>query len=239
MHAVLARFPSEWLLIFDNAPDMDSVAAFQPPAGSGRVLITSQNQNWPGQALDVPVLDPEVAAGFLVSRSGDRDRQAAAELARELAGLPLALEQAGAYVKASSGSLADYLAAFQQRRRAVLERGEPTGYGKTVATTWSLAFQQLEESEPSAVGLLRLLAWCAPEAVPLGLLLQPRPWLAEKLDERSSGFAGAAARGPAGRLGRDRRPAQVLAGHPGWRRPSLGSPAGTGRHRRSDARRVG
>ena len=183
VHAVLARFPSEWLLIFDNATDMDSVAAFLPPAGPGRVLITSQNQDWPGQALDVPVLDPEVATGFLVSRSGDRDRQAAAELARALDGLPLALEQAGAYVKASSGSLADYLAAFQRRRRAVLERGKPTGYGKTVATTWSLAFDQLEESEPSAVGLLRLLACCAPEAVPLGLLLQPRPWLAEKLDE--------------------------------------------------------
>ena len=183
VHAVLARLPSEWLLIFDNAADMASVAAFQPPAGSGQVLITSQNQNWPGLALDVPVLDPEVAAGFLVSRSGDRDRQAATGLARGLAGLPLALEQAGAYVEASSGSLAGDLVAFWQRRRAALERGDPIGYGKTVATTWSLAFEQLEESEPSAVGLLRLLAWCAPEAVPLDLLLQPRPWLAEKFDD--------------------------------------------------------
>lgn len=94
----------------------------------------------------------------------------------------MALEQAGAYVQASSGSLAGYLTAFQQRRPAVLERGEPAGYGKTVATTWSLAFEQLEKSTPSAVSLLRLLACCAPEAVPLGLLLQPRPWLAEELD---------------------------------------------------------
>ena len=32
--------------------------AFLPPAGRGRVLITSQNPNWPpGQALEVPVLD--------------------------------------------------------------------------------------------------------------------------------------------------------------------------------------
>ena len=41
--------------------------AFLPPAGPGRVLITSRNPNWPpGQALEVPVLDTEVAAGFLV-----------------------------------------------------------------------------------------------------------------------------------------------------------------------------
>jgi Domain of unknown function (DUF4062) len=43
VHAVLARFPARWLLMFDNAADMASVAAFLPPAGPGRVLITSQN----------------------------------------------------------------------------------------------------------------------------------------------------------------------------------------------------
>ena len=59
----------------------------------------------------------------------------------------------------------------------MLARGVPTGYSKTVATTWSLAFTQLEQSAPSAVGLLRLLAFCAPEAIPLSLLLQPRPGL--------------------------------------------------------------
>ena len=55
------------------------------------------------------------------------------------------------------------------------------GYGKTVATTWSLAFGRLEQSAPSAVSLLRLLACCAAEAIPLSLLLRPRPGLAEEL----------------------------------------------------------
>ena len=93
------------------------MARFVPPAGPGRVLITSRNQIWPpGQALDVPVLDPQVAAEFLVSRTGDADRRAALELAGELGGLPLALEQAAAYVQASGDSLAGYLASFRQRR---------------------------------------------------------------------------------------------------------------------------
>jgi hypothetical protein len=70
VHAVLARLPAPWLLIFDNAADSASVAAFLPPAGPGRVLITSQNPNWPGQAMDVPVLDRDIAAGFLVNRTG-------------------------------------------------------------------------------------------------------------------------------------------------------------------------
>jgi hypothetical protein len=78
VHGVLAASPAPWLLVFDNAPDRASVARFVPPAGPGRVLITSRNQIWPpGQALDVPVLDTEVAAEFLVSRTGDADRRAA------------------------------------------------------------------------------------------------------------------------------------------------------------------
>jgi Tetratricopeptide repeat len=183
VHAVLARFIASWLLIFDNAADMASVAAFLPPAGPGRVLITSQNPNWPGQPLEVPVLDPDVAAGFLASRTGDPDRQAARDVADMLGGLPLALEQAAAYMRAIGDTLAGYLTLFRQRRAELLARGEPTGYTKTVASTWALAFDRLRQTEPRAIGLLRLLAFCAPEAIPLRLLLQPRPGLAERLGQ--------------------------------------------------------
>ena len=185
VHGVLATYPAGWLLVFDNAPDRSSVAAFVPPAGRGRVLITSQSQNWPpGQALDVPVLDPEVAAGLLISRSGDPDKQAALELAGELGGLPLALEQAAAYVPASGDSLAGYLASLRQQRGDLLARGAPAGYSETVAITWRLAVEHLQQTARGAVGLLRLLANCAPEAIPLPLLLQPRPGLAERLGKQ-------------------------------------------------------
>jgi Tetratricopeptide repeat len=180
VHAVLAGFAAPWLLIFDNVADLASVAAFLPPAGPGRMLITSQNPAWPGQMLDVPMLDQDVAADFLVNRTGDLDRRAARALADELGGLPLALEQAAAYIWATGGTLAGYLALFRQRRAEMLARGEPTGYDKTVASTWGLAFDRLQTA-PGAVGLLRLVAFFAPEAVPLRLLLQPREGLADQL----------------------------------------------------------
>jgi hypothetical protein len=179
---VLAAFPAGWLLVFDNAADRASVQAILPPAGDGQVLITSQSPLWPsGQALDVPVLDMDLAGEFLVNRTGDPDPQAARELADELGGLPLALEQAAAYMQAAGVSPAAYLAWFRQRRGEMLGRGEPAGYGKTVATTWALAFQRLEQSAPSAAGLLRMLAFCAPEAIPVRILMQPRPGLAQQL----------------------------------------------------------
>ena len=187
VHSVLAASPEPWLLVFDNAPHRDSVVPFVPPAGPGRVLITSRHQIWPAdQSLDVPVFDPQVAAEFLVGRTGDPDRRAALDLAAELGGLPLALEQAAAYVQATGGTLAGYLASFSQRRPDLLRRGEPTGYPHTVATTWRLAFEDLAQAAPGAAGLLRLLAFCAPEAMPLRLLLQPRPRLSGQLGEQAA-----------------------------------------------------
>ena len=171
VHGALAG-AAGWLLVFDNAPGPEAVAALVPPVGDGRVLITSRNALWPpGQGLEVPVLDLEAAAGFLAARTGDADRQAAAGLAEAVGGLPLALEQAAAYAQATGNSLAAYLALFHQRRADLLARGQVPGYGGTVATTWALAFGQLQDSAPGAAGLLRLLAFCAPEAVPLRLLL--------------------------------------------------------------------
>jgi len=91
------------------------------------------------------------------------------------------LEQAAAYMQSTGRSIADYLAIFRQRRNDLLARGEPAGYGKQVTTTWALAFDQLQQTSLPAIGLLRLLACCAPETIPLKLLLQPRPELSESL----------------------------------------------------------
>ena len=151
VHAVLAKFPVSWLVIFDNAPDRAAVEAFLPPAGRGRVLITSQSAVWPpGQAVQVPVLSTEVAAGFLVNRTGDPDERAAKELAEGLGGLPLALEQAGAYIQATGTTLAGYASLFRDRRADLLARGEAAGHPADVAATLGLALSRLAEEAPTA-----------------------------------------------------------------------------------------
>jgi len=181
VHGALAGY-SGWLVMFDNAPGPEAVERFVPPVGNGRVLITSRNALWPlGQGLEVPVLDLEAAADLLAACTGDTDRRAAVGLAEAVGGLPLALEQAAAYAQATGNSLATYLALFHKRRTDLLARGQPARYGATIAATWALAFTELEQTAPAAAGLLRLLAFCAPEAIPLRLLLQTRPGLTEQL----------------------------------------------------------
>ncbi|HEV2252303.1 MAG TPA: FxSxx-COOH system tetratricopeptide repeat protein [Streptosporangiaceae bacterium] len=178
VHGILAASPDGWLLVFDNAASHAALRDFLPPAGHGHVIITSQNPTWPaGQAVEVPMLDVGVAAEFLMNRTDAADTSVARDLVRELGGLPLALEQAAAYMQATGLSIASYLELFGERRLELLSRGDLTGYDKRVTTTWALAFDQLQNA-PQAAGLLRLLACCASEAIPLGLLLRPRPELA-------------------------------------------------------------
>jgi len=146
------------------------------------VLITSQSAAWPrGEAVEVPVLDAAVAAGFLVNRTGDADEEAAEDLAGELGGLPLALEQAAAYIQATGSTLAGYLSLFRDRQADLLARGQAAGHPVDVAATLGLGFSRLRDEAPAAVGLLRLLACCAPEPIPWRLLLTPRPGLAGQL----------------------------------------------------------
>lgn len=172
VHAMLAAYPAEWLLVFDNAPDPGSVRRFLPPTGRGRILITSQSQHWPGaRVLDVPVLAPGAAARFLVDRTGEPDDSSAEALAVELGGLPLALEQAAAYMKAATTTLASYLALYRQRRRDLLTRGEVPDHPDSVDMTLALALTRIKRDAPDAAGLLQLLASLAPEPVPLTLLL--------------------------------------------------------------------
>jgi len=104
----------------------------------------------------------------------------------ELGGLPLALEQAAAYITAAGRDLAGYLALFRDRRADLLDRGDPAGYDKRVTTTWSLSFDRLRRDAPAAAGLLDLLACCAPGAIPYRLLLLP----ATPLDGLLPGDAG-------------------------------------------------
>ncbi|HEY1619824.1 MAG TPA: tetratricopeptide repeat protein [Streptosporangiaceae bacterium] len=173
VHGVLARAQGGWLLVFDNVPDQAGIERFLPPAGDGRVVVTTQSQHWPaGQALDVPVLEVEVAAAFLVSRAGSGgDLGAARELAGELGGLPLALEQAAAYMQATGMPLGWYLPLFRARQADLLARGEVAGHRQHTAATLGLALARLGSDAPAAAGLLRLLAFLAPEPAPLGLLL--------------------------------------------------------------------
>ena len=177
-----------WLLILDNADDLAVVRSFIPATCSGHLLLTTRAQAIGGLArrIEVETMTPEVGALFLLrraslippgvplERASAADRDAALEMVQELGGLPLALDQAGAYMEESSCSPPDYLCLYHKQRDALLSRrgGFVTDHPEPVATTWSLSFNQVERANPAAADLLCLSAFLDPDAIPEELIIK-------------------------------------------------------------------
>ncbi|MDA0689816.1 MAG: toll/interleukin-1 receptor domain-containing protein, partial [Proteobacteria bacterium] len=90
-----------WLLIVDNAIDAKSVSDLLPDSSNGHTIITSRNPSWGniGEVVEVPPLSRVNAIDFLIGGSSQRDEYSAGLVAAELGDLPLALEQARAYME--------------------------------------------------------------------------------------------------------------------------------------------
>jgi tetratricopeptide (TPR) repeat protein len=162
----------KWLLIFDNVEERRAVLPFVPQRGKGDVLITSRETVFQelgiARALEATEFGDHEAVTFLLARTGrgDDERAVAGALARELGSLPLALEQAAAYIAETNAGIADYLTAFRKRRVALLERAKDYVAHETVATTWSANFAAVETSSPASADVLRAVAFLGADAIP-------------------------------------------------------------------------
>ena len=172
--AELDRTPG-WLLVYDNADEPAQLEPFLPAARHGDVIITSRNPAWRRIAHPVPVgpLTRGESLAYLATRTGDRPVEADT-LAELLGDLPLALEQACAYIEQTRMSLPDYVDLFRRRRDGLLLR-EVGDSGRTVATTWGLAFDRLAVRAPRAAELLEAIAFLAPDAISVATLARFEP----------------------------------------------------------------
>jgi serine/threonine protein kinase len=95
-------------------------------------------------------------------------RTAAQQLVEQLDGLPLALDQAGAYIEETECSLSDYLALYTRRRLALLKRKTSIGsdYPHTVASTWTLSFSKIEQADPRQPTCFACARFCNPMPSP-------------------------------------------------------------------------
>lgn len=118
-----------WLLVYDNADDMDIVRPFLPSGGRFvRVLITSRSADWPEwEKFDLDRMEPEEARQMLAEGlEGYRTEAAAAldAIAKRLDYWPLALTAAIGFLRVNKNTRVDeYLAAFDVKRAELLKLG--------------------------------------------------------------------------------------------------------------------
>jgi tetratricopeptide (TPR) repeat protein len=185
--ARLAASPKSWLLVYDNAESPTLLKAFLSHTSHHHRIVTSRYAgDWGRVAKPVSVhpLLLEEAILFLRQRTGRNEPSVAETLAEELGRLPLALEQAAAYMNNTGRSVAEYLALFQARRFALLSRkAEHADYPDSVATTWTLSFERVESVSPAGAALLKFLSFLAPDGIPKTVITEGGDALPPPLSE--------------------------------------------------------
>ena len=88
-----------------------------------------------------------------------------------LGGLPLALEQASAYMTAHGTPIDIYIKLFEEQQEELWKRETPPkDYRSTIMTTWEMAFKQIQETQPAAKQLLNLFAFFGPDDIPISII---------------------------------------------------------------------
>lgn len=153
---------TRWLLIFDNASEPSDFEPFLL-GGIGHVLVTSFNQDWSRVAstLEVDVFDRNESIEQLRGAVLGLSWENANKIASALGDLPLAIEQAGAWLQ-NSGMLPETYLEELDRQAVRLLENQASGFPESVVSTWRLSFERLMERSPASAQLLRLLAFFSP-----------------------------------------------------------------------------
>ena len=179
---------ANWLLILDNADDLALLPEFLPssalraspahdarpgPGWAGRSHRT-RDAGFGQRSAAAPAARRSARPGCFATRAGPADWQTAVQLALELGCLPLALDQAGAYLEETRCGLSQYLELSRSHRADLLRHrgGLALDHPDPVATTWSLSFALIEQRSALAADLLRLCAVLHPDSIPEALFLQ-------------------------------------------------------------------
>jgi tetratricopeptide (TPR) repeat protein len=169
-----------WLLVLDNADDLRQLRPYLPTT-SGHILLTTRAQALGdlAQKVEVTRMDADEGALLLLRRTklitddadlttaSDSDQAQAQTLSIEMDGLPLALDQAGAYIEEQFISLEEYLELFRTEKAELLkERGQLGPDHPSVTVTFKLAFEKVAAASATAADLVRACAFLAPDAIP-------------------------------------------------------------------------
>jgi hypothetical protein len=130
-------------------------------------MITSRNPSW--QELGIPVranvFDRGESITLLRRRVPPLTDGEAGRIAEALGHLPLTLAQA--HLADTTTGVEDYLALLAERATELLAQGVPAIYTVSLVTSAQIALDQLAVQFPTALQLLTLAAYLAPEPIPL------------------------------------------------------------------------
>lgn len=175
----MLRPESSWLVIFDNADDLEVLRAVWPGNSNGSVIITSRDFNAahsPASAgYHVQPFDDFIGSKVLLKLIGldptlEINHSKATEISQALGGLPLAINQIGGFIIQRKLPLQDFLPLYERNSNKI--NSKKTGlsdYEHTISTVWELALSNIGGD---SYNLLGLLAFFEPDAIHEKVLLE-------------------------------------------------------------------
>jgi tetratricopeptide (TPR) repeat protein len=160
-----------WLLVFDNADDPKELQPYLP-SGPGHVIITSRNHSWNQLAapLEVDVFTREESMAHLLQHVPGLDPTDADRVASALGDLPLAVEQAGAWLQETGTPSATYVEQLETELMRTLNLTQPSTFPASAVATWNMSIELLRVRSPASIRLLQLCAFCSPGPISMSLL---------------------------------------------------------------------
>ncbi|KAF3240648.1 hypothetical protein TWF128_011263 [Orbilia oligospora] len=167
---------NRWLLIIDNADDLETVniQEYSPNQGSGAILITSRRPEFSQSAkqVDLDGLDSKSAVALLLNLAHLTDsgvpENEAVTLVEKLGFMPLAISHAGCYIHETKLPLRDYLSYYNEAFMALQSRKPGFGWNyrnDTAATTWEISFSSVKEKDKEAALLLLVCSYLNPQEI--------------------------------------------------------------------------
>src|SRR6187402_2256760 len=168
-----------WLLIFDNADDLDVLRDYWPSTENGAIVITSRDPlakmfSTVTDGIDLEPLIPEEGSDLMMNIAGYKpttdNKEQSLELVKRLGGLPLAISQISAMIGRRDMTFKEFLDIYEEdasNRAVLLDQDQ---YQHTLSTYWGL-----EDLSSSARCLLDLLSLLDPDSILEDLLVDHFP----------------------------------------------------------------
>jgi len=196
----------KWFMVIDNADDekeffhrdctsdlpsesprKNPLYYYLPQCPHGSILVTTRvktvaynfTMQYDERCIEATAMNKEESRALLQKLiPGEKSDSDIDRLAELLYYLPLALAQAGAFIRCSASTIEKYIKSYQESEESavkVLNRefqsdGRHLDAPNAVATSWMLSFDQIRAHAPRAAEILSLMAFFDRQAVPESLL---------------------------------------------------------------------
>jgi len=172
----LSHWSEPWLMVFDNLDnpsDLQGIPNFFPDGGIGSILITSRyvGSQELGRSIELDRMEKEEGLQLLLPSSGtDREELLAAEqILKQLGYLPLAIDQARAYISRRQLRLGAFINEYERRKKSLMKEtpvfwqyrrmlpGIEEHTSLSLFTTWEMSLRLLGAQDGHPAGLQEVL----------------------------------------------------------------------------------